>query len=63
MRIVLAGGGEVTVVLDAVECERLIELTGGYGTDRLPASVVVMGAMLYTVTGRDVLAGLLPDRF
>jgi hypothetical protein len=59
-RIALTGGDEATVVLDDVEYHRFTELAGRYGTHQLPASDIVVRAMLYAATGRDVLPDLLP---
>jgi hypothetical protein len=61
VRIALAGGREVTVVLDPYECDRFSDLAGGYGTHQLPANDTVVRAMLYAATGRDVLTDLLLD--
>jgi hypothetical protein len=60
--LLLTGGREVTVVLDVGECDRFTALVGGYGTYHLPANDTVIAAMLYAVTGRDVLTDLLPDQ-
>lgn len=59
--ILLTGGREVIIVLDEDECDRFTALVGEYGTHRLPANDTVITAMLYAVTGRDVLTELLGD--
>lgn len=61
VRIVLDGSREVTVVLDAAECERFGEIAGRYGTPHLPANEMVVRAMLHAATGRDVLTDLLTE--
>jgi hypothetical protein len=37
------------------------ELAAGHDTRRLPVNGAVLQAMLHAITGRDVLADLLPD--